>query len=165
RRPGPGWGWGGAAGDLRGTGPDDGGRGPGARAMKVLVTGADGFVGRWLVRRLLADGREVYGATRPSQGAPPGAGSGDLSVEEREAVHWVPLELTDQESVRACVDVRYDAIVHLAAVSSGSDAMRDPGYAWAVNAGGTARIMHVLVEAKRTEGADPLLLVASTGEV
>ncbi|PYP70542.1 MAG: hypothetical protein DMD36_06305, partial [Gemmatimonadetes bacterium] len=86
-------------------------------------------------------------------------------VEEREAVHWVPLELTDQESVRACVDVRYDAIVHLAALSSGSDAMRDPGYAWAVNAGGTARIVHVLVEAKRTEGADPLLLVASTGEV
>jgi nucleoside-diphosphate-sugar epimerase len=55
--------------------------------MKVLVTGADGFVGRWLVRRLLDDGREVYGATRPSQGAHPGSGRGDLSVEERNAVH------------------------------------------------------------------------------
>ena len=38
--------------------------------MKVLVTGADGFVGRWLVRRLLADGREVYGAVRPGQSPP-----------------------------------------------------------------------------------------------
>src|SRR5207244_9979937 len=107
----------GAARDFRGAGPDDGGRGPGARAMKVLVTGADGFAGRWLVRRLLADGREVYGATRPSQDAPRGAGSGDLSVEEREAVHWVPLEPTDQESVRACVDVRHDPIGHPGALS------------------------------------------------
>ena len=133
--------------------------------MEVLVTGADGFVGRWLVRRLLADGREVYGATRPSQSPPPGAGSDALSAEEREAVRWVALELTDQESVRRAVDLRCDAIVHLAAVSSGSDAARDPGYAWAVNAGGTARIVHVLVEAKRTADADPLLLVVSTGEV
>ena len=133
--------------------------------MKVLVTGADGFVGRWLVRRLLADGREVYGAVRPGQSPPAVPPAADLTPAERDAVRWLPLELTDQESVRACVDVRYDAIVHLAALSSGSDAMRDPGYAWAVNAGGTARIVHVLVEAKRTEGADPLLLVASTGEV
>ena len=34
--------------------------------MKVLVTGADGFVGRWLIRRLLDDGREVFGAVRPA---------------------------------------------------------------------------------------------------
>ncbi len=39
--------------------------------MKVLVTGADGFVGRWLVRRLLDDGREVYAAVRPTAPPPP----------------------------------------------------------------------------------------------
>src|SRR5438105_6582084 len=34
-------------------------------------------------------------------------------------------------------------------VSSGVDATRDPGFAWTVNAAGTARIVQVLAEAKR----------------
>ena len=46
-----------ADGRLRAAGRDDGGRRPRAAAsapMKVLVTGADGFVGRWLVPRAAA---------------------------------------------------------------------------------------------------------------
>ncbi|HEV2749436.1 MAG TPA: GDP-mannose 4,6-dehydratase [Gemmatimonadales bacterium] len=133
--------------------------------MKVLVTGADGFVGRWLIRRLLADGREVYGAVRPGQGAAPVAPGGDLTPEEHAQVRWLPLELTDAESVRACVDLPYDAVVHLAAVSSSSDATRDPGFAWNVNAAGTARMVQVLGQARRNGRADPLVLVTSTAEV
>ena len=82
--------------------------------MKVLVTGADGFVGRWLVRRLLADGREVYGAVRPGQSPPVVAPAADLTPAERDAVRWLPLELTDAASVRRAVDLPYDAVVHLA---------------------------------------------------
>ncbi len=133
--------------------------------MKVLVTGADGFVGRCLVRRLLADGREVYGAVRPGQTPAPVSASAELTAAERDAVRWLPLELTDADSVRTCVDLPYDAVVHLAAVSSGSDATRDPGFAWNVNAAGTARIVHVLGYAKRTGRADPLVLVISSSEV
>ena len=133
--------------------------------MKVLVTGADGFVGRWLARRLLADGREVYGAVRPGQSPPPVAPAADLTPAERDAVRWLPLELTDAASVRRAVDLPYDAVVHLAAVSSGVDATRDPGFAWTVNAAGTARIVQVLAEAKRVGRADPVVLVVSTGEV
>src|SRR5439155_611678 len=55
-------------------GRDDGGRRPGARGVKVFVTGADGFVGRWLIRRLLDDGRDVSGAVRASQPVSPGGG-------------------------------------------------------------------------------------------
>jgi GDP-4-dehydro-6-deoxy-D-mannose reductase len=131
--------------------------------VKVLVTGADGFVGRWVVRRLLADGREVFGAVRPAQ--PPAPAGWDLTTDERDRVRWLPLELTDPESVRRCAAAPYDAVVHLAAVSSGPDAGRDPGYTWAVNAAGTARLMQALAEAKRDERADPLVLVISTGEV
>src|SRR5207245_11265318 len=68
-----------AADELRGAGAYDGGRGPGAGVVKVLVTGADGFVGRWLIRRLLADGREVYGAVRPGQSPTPVAAAADLT--------------------------------------------------------------------------------------
>jgi len=133
--------------------------------MKVLVTGADGFVGRSLLRRLLDDGREVCGAVRPDQRPPARGGSGELTAEERHAVRWLPLELTDPESVRRLADLPYDGVVHLAAVSSVSDAARDPGYAWTVNAAGTARLVQVLAEAKRAGRADPLVLVVSTGEV
>jgi GDP-4-dehydro-6-deoxy-D-mannose reductase len=129
--------------------------------MKVLVTGADGFVGRWLLRRLLADGREVTAAVRPTD--PPGGRA--FTEEERRAVRWVPLELLDADSVRAAVDQPYDVVIHLAAVASGSAAARDPGCAWTVNAAGTARVVAVLAEAKRTGRRDPLLLVVSTGEV
>lgn len=129
--------------------------------MKVLVTGADGFVGRWMIRRLLADGHEVFGALRPA-----GASHADgLTDEERQSVRWMPLELTSAESVRMAVDLPYGAVIHLAAVASGPEAARDPGYAWTVNAAGTARIAYVLAEARRSGRADPLFLLVSTGEV
>jgi len=129
--------------------------------VKVLVTGADGFVGRWLIRRLLDDGREVFGAVRPAQ--PPR--DDGLTPTERDAVRWLPLEINDDASVRQCVDLPYDAVVHLAAVSSGAEALRDPGVAWTVNAAGTARLANVLAEARRRERADPVVLIVSTGEV
>ncbi len=129
--------------------------------MKVLVTGADGFVGRFVVRRLLDDGREVYGTVRPGTGPAP-EGYTDA---ERAAVRWSPLELTDADSVRQTACRPYEAVVHLAAVASGPDALRDPGYAWSVNAAGTARLVQVLAEARRDGGSDPLVLIVSTGEV
>src|SRR2546427_5399649 len=131
--------------------------------VEVLVTGECGFYGRWQIRRLLDDGREVDGAVRPSQPVPAGGG-GDLAPEERAAVRWVPLELTDDASVRACGEPLYDAVVHLAAGASGPDAGRDPGYARAVNAGGPARLVHVLAGAKGEGRADPPVLVVSTSE-
>jgi GDP-4-dehydro-6-deoxy-D-mannose reductase len=129
--------------------------------MKVLVTGADGFVGRWLIKRLLDDGREVYGAVRPSE---PRREDG-LTAEERGRVRWLPLELSDNDSVRSTADLPYDAVVHLAAIASGTAALHDPGTAWAINAAGTARLMNVLAEGRRKDRADPIVLMVSTGEV
>lgn len=129
--------------------------------MRVLVTGADGFVGRTMVRRLLDDGRGVCAAVRPR--ATPGMDA--FSPEERAAVEWLPLELTDAVSVRACLDRPLDAVVHLAGVASAADALGDPGYAWSVNAAGTARVVETLAQARRRLDNDPLVLVISTAEV
>ncbi len=128
--------------------------------MKILVTGAAGFVGRWLLPALVADGHEVLGTRLPGE-APPDY----LGEAQRRHVRWLPLDLRETESVRAAVDELPDAVVHLAALASGAEARRDPGLAWDVNAGGTARLADAL-GARRVEGrADPLFLLVSTAEV
>lgn len=128
--------------------------------MTVLVTGADGFVGRWLLRALREAGHVVIGAKNP--GAPRDDG---LSDAERGAVRWVPLELADLASVRAVAGLPCDAVIHLAAMASGGDALADPGLAWTVNAAGTARLVGELGQRRRLGDADPIVVIASTAEV
>ncbi len=129
--------------------------------MRVLVTGADGFVGRYLVRHLLQAGDQVAAACRPggpvvdwSVGAPAGAG-----------VTVLPLELGEDASVAATLDWRPEAIAHLAAVPSVREARQDPGAAWEVNAAGTARLAAAVAVRREAGDADPIFLLVSTGEV
>jgi GDP-4-dehydro-6-deoxy-D-mannose reductase len=124
--------------------------------MRVLVTGADGFVGSWLVPRLLEEGHQVVAGIRP--GAPAGR---RLSPD----VPRVPLELTDGDSVNAALARHPDAVIHLAAVASGTEAESNPAHAWTVNAVGTVRVAEALGKVRLEGRGDPLLLVVSTAEV
>ncbi len=74
---------------------------------RALVTGAGGFVGANLVRRLLSDGHEVHATSRP--------GSEPWRLRGVDAeVHAV--DLADTDAIRAVVDkVRPEWIFHLAA--------------------------------------------------
>jgi GDP-4-dehydro-6-deoxy-D-mannose reductase len=119
--------------------------------VRILVTGADGFVGGRLVLRLVEAGHEVTATIRRGGSQRPA----DVPVRE--------LELCDDASVRETVRGAFDAVAHLAAVASGGDARRDPGGAWDINASGTARIAEAL--ASRGDGGAPVLLLASTAEV
>jgi GDP-4-dehydro-6-deoxy-D-mannose reductase len=104
--------------------------------VKVLVTGATGFVGRWLMRDLEAAGHEAVG-TPPSS----------------------DLDITDRIAVEALVAaVRPEAIAHLAAISYGPDARRDPDRALAVNAGGTRAVL----SAAARHGNTPVLVASSS---
>jgi GDP-4-dehydro-6-deoxy-D-mannose reductase len=119
--------------------------------VRILVTGADGFVGGRLVRRLAALGHDVTAAVR--RGTAPDLGP----VAQR------PFDLGDDASVRQVTAGGFDAVAHLAAVASGADAQRDPGEAWVVNAAGTARLCEAVAHART--GESPVVLVVSTAEV
>jgi GDP-4-dehydro-6-deoxy-D-mannose reductase len=124
--------------------------------VKVLVTGANGFIGKKLVPTLLEANHELV-ATQKADTEIPADWTG--------AVRIVSLELCSAESVRQAVDVEPDAIIHLAAVAYSRDANRDPGLAWNVNAAGTARLLAAVKALREEKGSDPLVIVASSAEV
>ena len=76
-----------------------------ASTMRVLITGASGFAGRWLCRACVAGGDEVTGVSR--SGAVPDGCDG------------VALDLTDGAAIsRAIESSRPQVVYHLAALSS-----------------------------------------------
>jgi GDP-4-dehydro-6-deoxy-D-mannose reductase len=75
--------------------------------MRALVVGADGFVGRWLVRHLAASGDTVAGIVGPRYRPP---------LEGVEAVHAA--DVRNAAAIRAAVSATApDAVYYLAAVS------------------------------------------------
>lgn len=105
----------------------------GLSSLRVLVTGAGGFVGRWLRRRL-------EGALPPgSRIVPVGYGAADHDMRR--------LDLRDATGVRTLVtEVQPDAVFHLAAVSSVPEAWRAPEDSWAVNVTGTMNLARAVLQ-------------------
>lgn len=127
--------------------------------MRVLVTGAAGFVGQHLVRALLADGCSVFGGTQ--RGDPPAGWT--PSGGEPGRVCWVPLDVTSLDSVAAAVArAEPEVVYHLAGQSSVAESFTRPMDTWDVNATGTLRLTSALAE---ETGGGVRVLLASSAEV
>jgi nucleoside-diphosphate-sugar epimerase len=114
--------------------------------MKVLVTGASGFVGRATCAELAGRGHEVVALVRRPGSEPPGA---------RAQI----CDLTDAASLQEAVpSQRADAVIHLAAEIA---SQRDARKVHEVNVEGTRRLLEACLSDREADGG-PRFVLAST---
>src|SRR2546426_11831211 len=94
--------------------------------MRVLVTGASGYVGRAVVHALLAAGHQVRGLAR---GGSDGAG-----------IEWVPGDIQDRDTVARAAD-GVDGIVHLAGRNGVRESFTQKWAYFNVNVSGTVHVL------------------------
>ena len=96
--------------------------------MRVLLTGASGQLGSFVVERLLEGGHQVVGWSGREEG-------------ERAGVRLDRVELTDRAALaRSLEAVDPQGVVHAAAMSTIEGVRREPERAWAVNVSATEAI-------------------------
>ncbi len=104
------------------------------REERILVTGANGFVGTWLRRELDRRQSEVgwnFTVIAIGQGS---ASDRTTDITDREQV---------ADLIRSC---RPSAIIHLAAIAAPAEARRVPQRAWNVNFQGTMNLAYATLE-------------------
>jgi len=110
-------------------------------SRRILVTGAGGFVGTWLLRALAArfGGHAMVTATglpRPETAA---------------LAQWVAVDLADRNAVnRLVAQAKPRAVVHLAGITAAAEAQLDPRRAFEVNVFGTMHLIDAVLRAAPT---------------
>jgi GDP-4-dehydro-6-deoxy-D-mannose reductase len=122
--------------------------------MRILVTGAGGFVGKHLVQALLADGQNEVFANVYSK-------PGDLATLLPEGA-ILPADLTDYEAtVNLIKTARPDLIYHLASLSVVHNSAADGGKILTNN----VALQYNLLEAVRLYAREARVVVISSGNV
>jgi UDP-glucose 4-epimerase len=117
--------------------------------VRVLVTGATGFVGRAVVRQLTMTGHSVTGFARTSKPCPCELRTGDI---------------LDQAALERAVEGA-DAVCHLAALTLVRQSFDEPVRYFRVNVTGTLNLLDAMSVEARRSGRRLHLVFASTGAV
>lgn len=124
------------------------------------MTGANGFVGKHLLRAMIDDGVECHGTVKSNSEADLNlAGDGALLTDSR-----YPRELflpDDTAAKEILKEVQPDAVIHLAAVTTIAAAAADPAQTWRTNVEGVRSIYLAM----REHCPESTLLHVSTGAV
>lgn len=102
--------------------------------MKILITGANGFVGNYLSRQLLQEGFHVIAT---------GRGANRLVLQETVRFQYCPLDFTNKEQVHMVFDqFQPDFVVHAGAMSRPDECEENKQKAFEINVSGTENLLH-----------------------
>ena len=125
--------------------------------MRILVTGAAGFIGSNLVDRLLDDDHEVVGIDNLSHGTR--ANLPDSELGAGRGFSFIEADVTDPRFVETVADV--EVICHLAAQIDVRVSVRDPIEDARLNVLGTINVL----EAARQAGVRKVVFASSGGSI
>ena len=126
-----------------------------AKVQKILITGANGFVGQHVLAMAayLWPETDIWACARQAVAA---------DQKTLKAVHWTVLDMLDAAALEALVkDVQPDAVLHLAAASS-------VGYSWQQPRESTLNNLNIylnLLEAARLHAPQTRILSVGSSEV
>lgn len=118
--------------------------------MRVLVTGASGFVGGYLVKALAERSPTIIAAGGPNDGSD----------------NLLPLDITDSDALNAAFDVaRPDLIFHLAAQAFVPASISAPLDTYRINTLGVATLLQATRAWREHSGTNPRIVFISSAEV
>ena len=120
--------------------------------VRILITGASGFIGRYLTAYLEGQGHEVVGTYLSQE---------ELLVRDvpKKGVRWVHLNMQDPQEIDSVLrESRADAVFHLAAQAYAKKAWSDPLDTFRTNVLGTISLYEAL---RRTPAREGTLITAS----
>jgi len=115
--------------------------------MKVLLTGGGGFLGGFVIARLLAAGHDVIGLSRSDR------------TSDHERLRWIPMDLAEGLDTKA-LPTSIDGVLHLAQSAQYRDGKAGESHVFDVNVAGMAALLRYADDAGASRFVN-----ASTGSV
>lgn len=118
--------------------------------QRILITGANGFVGQILCKILHQAGQQVIALTGATSTAP------------QHAQQTVACDIRDAAALeQAIAEVKPTHVVHLAAITNVPQSFKDPVLTWQTNVIGSVNLLQAL----RNQAPDAFVLFVSSSEV